>query len=561
MPGRDQDLSTTLLAILALPPVIYVSIFLHELGHATMARLCGFRVTSFGLGLGGKCLAFGVGGTRIYLTSARPLQGLTFSFATQIYPSRWASAAMLAGGVIANGLASAACFVLWYNSVPGSTIWGVAALYNAICLINIIPFKFRTGALTLRSDGAQILDQFRGGTLIPAPQIIQGMKVLRPHLEVVGDRLALRMNLLSAALSCQELGLTERAAATFAEAESVEVEDPPAMLMGFEAALRASAARLAGRYEEARVEGEAAEESFRQLGHEAGLLLTAMLRAESRAAAGDPSGALADVERISAHPRLASRADMRASSLATRLRLLASLDDDEATDRVRREYEEARRFAPSDSREAGVQLMLARWAARRGDDAKAAEAYEAMIKAIDPLTKMWQDPDDARSFLDAQASCLAEAEAGLARVGKALKDVMPEIMTDPSEAARILEEAHRGKDQRWLRAGSRLFGANVFISTIVLVLILADRTDFFEKPLIRPSIPLSAPHFAGLLLAAGVLVLTVFGGAAVLVVWLLGRVSPSLTRNYGRMVMLWASFPWMVALMMLLIFAARSLNR
>ena len=66
---------SALLALLLLPAIIYVSGFLHELGHAVCASLSGAEVTSFGMGIGRP---FWVGtwrGGRVYLGRRKPFQG------------------------------------------------------------------------------------------------------------------------------------------------------------------------------------------------------------------------------------------------------------------------------------------------------------------------------------------------------------------------------------------------------------------------------------------------------------------------------------------------------
>ncbi len=550
MIGRESALSMSDQHFLVGVIAIYLSVILHELGHAVMARLCGFLVTSLGLGFGGKSLAFSVGRTRVYWTTSRPLQGLTFTFAPDLYASRWSYVAMLAGGVIANALAAGVCLGLWWHGGPWASMWGVVAAVNGMLLTSILPLQMQVGGLTLRSDGAQILDRIRGKAEVLAPLIIQNVRALRGHLGAVGDRLGLRVNLVCAGLACEELGLTGPAEATLAEAETVPVSDPPAVLQPLERLLRATIARQSGRFEEAEIEAELAETDFRELGHEVGLLLASVMRADLQAITDLP-GALALLEGLRSHPLLTWRAELRAILQASRLRLLCSCDDAEVVDQACREYEEVRRLSPSDTREIGVQWALAQWAERRGDLARAVDAYEAMLKGHASLVKMWADPADAEEFREAQAFRLDAAEACLARAGRSVADVTPELGSDFSAVVQAREEAHRQRDGLFRKAGRRLFLVNVAVGASVLGLILAERTDFFQRPLTPRSIPVSSPQLLGMFLAAVLLALTAFGGAAVLVVRLLGRGTPSLRRNYGKMVVFWAVFPWMVAFMTL----------
>src|SRR5262249_3627094 len=90
---------TYLLLLLAMPPVFYASAFLHEVGHAVLAHLCGFEVTSFGMGLGKPLWVGRWGRTLVYFCRVKLFQGITFSFSPRIFPGRWQVVGMLAGGI------------------------------------------------------------------------------------------------------------------------------------------------------------------------------------------------------------------------------------------------------------------------------------------------------------------------------------------------------------------------------------------------------------------------------------------------------------------------------
>ncbi len=82
----SKDIALTF--IFASLPVLYVSTFLHELGHALMALRSGFIVSSFGLGTARPLWVWDWRGTKVYLCRQRSRLGLTWLLNPQIYPSR-----------------------------------------------------------------------------------------------------------------------------------------------------------------------------------------------------------------------------------------------------------------------------------------------------------------------------------------------------------------------------------------------------------------------------------------------------------------------------------------
>src|SRR5438128_2503699 len=112
-----------ILGLIVLIPVLYVSHFLHELGHVLLGRWNGHVVTSFGMGLGRPFWAASWRGTRVYLSFKRPLQGVTFWFADRIYPTLWQKVWSLAGGVLAQCILAIAAIAMLALLSWGSTIW------------------------------------------------------------------------------------------------------------------------------------------------------------------------------------------------------------------------------------------------------------------------------------------------------------------------------------------------------------------------------------------------------------------------------------------------------
>lgn len=93
---------------------LYLSIIVHELGHAFAGTLAGFRIVSCGIGITRPFAQIRIAGFWFYL--ARPLlRGLTLAIPSQLGPNRKALAILCAGGSLAN---LAAVFVVWVVSRP-----------------------------------------------------------------------------------------------------------------------------------------------------------------------------------------------------------------------------------------------------------------------------------------------------------------------------------------------------------------------------------------------------------------------------------------------------------
>jgi hypothetical protein len=103
-------------------PVLYVSIFVHELGHAVAGKLSGFIVTAFGMGLVRPILVLKAGGTRVFLCLVRPLQGLTVWLYPALYPPKGRLILTLTGGSIANSILALVGILLWMRAS-----WGTAS--------------------------------------------------------------------------------------------------------------------------------------------------------------------------------------------------------------------------------------------------------------------------------------------------------------------------------------------------------------------------------------------------------------------------------------------------
>src|SRR5262249_23547367 len=150
-------------------------------------------------------------------------QGITFFFVQQLYPSRSELVGVLAGGILANLLLTVLALVPWLL-LPQSTLvlLLVAGGNGFLAFTNLIPFSFQTGKGIFRSDGLQILLALLGRSRVAPPwHRMQMVRNLRELWEAIGDKLALSVHLLDAALALRDLGDLETAGAWAAEAKTV----------------------------------------------------------------------------------------------------------------------------------------------------------------------------------------------------------------------------------------------------------------------------------------------------------------------------------------------------
>jgi len=288
--------------ILTFLPLLYISVFLHEFGHAVIGRWSGWVVTSFGVGIAHPLWVWNWHGTKVFFCRSRWWQGLTIQFSPRILPSRRQATWALIGGILANGFAAWVAFALWWWLPWGDGVWlAITAINGYMCLASFIPFTGRFGNATMRSDGAPILQTLQG--LEPeaiSVARVQAVAALRGLWESVGDTLGLYVHLLVAALSWADLGDAERAEQLCAEAEAVPVNHSP-LTRAYGAMVRATVSRYAGKFEASAAALDEAEEEFRALSHEVGLWLVAWARAELMLKQGEGSRAVESLRALSAH--------------------------------------------------------------------------------------------------------------------------------------------------------------------------------------------------------------------------------------------------------------------
>jgi hypothetical protein len=564
----DSPVGQWFVGLLALYPILYVSGFVHELGHALLGGWNGFTVTSFGLGTGRP---FWVGrwrGSLVYLGLRRPLQGLTFWLTLRADPTRRQQVALLAGGVLANFALAAAAFLLWRLLPWGGTVWAWAAVLNlAGGVVNLVPFHTQIGTLRLRTDGGMIWQVLRGGALPPsAPERLQVAAALGPLLWVIGDHLGLYFRLLNAAVAWVELGDAGRAEALCAEAEALPLEPTP-LTRGGAALVRAAVFRRTGRPDKCARALDSAEAAFREQGDKARLFLVSCARAELAAECRPAEGAPA-LDTLAGQELAAANPVLRMALLESRICARAALPGGEGVEELRAEYERGRPRVPSLTRDLCVYRALGRSYARRQDWACAEAAYREALAALRKLQAQLTDKADRECFARCQGGLLDEAGACLRQVGKPEEaEKLAAFFAAPDAHPPTPAEIRRTRSRRYHRLGWALTAVNllVVVALTVLVRVLELRA---KGPAVVPGpagqvLVLKHPGTLGEFLiglplfvegrlgqAWGIFLFTL--GLSVLAVSLVsglafafGRVLAALRQRGGQLVFFLALLPWL----------------
>jgi tetratricopeptide (TPR) repeat protein len=433
--------------LLAVVPVVYLSVFIHELGHAVAGRLSGYTIGSFGVGLGRPLWVLNWRGTRVFFCRRRPLQGITFSVFPGIIPSPGRKAALLAGGVLANGLAFAAGLALARLLPWGHAVWVMLAWVNGLFVaVNLVPIVSPVGAFTLPSDGANILELLRGVTReAPGPARVRMVGELRGLWEAVGDSLTLHSFLLTAALDWAAWGDVEQADKLYAEAGSLAL--PDASWTAYRSVIGAVLAAEAGDAETACRRLGQADDTYQLLRHQPGLLLIALAKAAVLRCQGRPEDAAAKLQSLAHDPLVVAHAGLRMLLLAERLITEASRASPGAVELLRAEYETARRGHASPNGDLKVYRTLARYYRRRGERPEAELAYREVVDVVHRLYDAWTDRTTQARFLESQKALLAEAGDCLRAGGKAEEaEKVPLLFRPPAEGQGWHELARRRRN-------------------------------------------------------------------------------------------------------------------
>jgi predicted negative regulator of RcsB-dependent stress response len=527
-----------LLALVLFLPVMYVSIFVHELGHALIGRAVGFAVNSFGIGTGRPFLTFSVRGVRIFFCGTRPLQGLTFCWIPHLSPPRWRMVAFFAAGILANSLVAVAAVILWSSHVWGEPLWvGVTLINGIFAITNLIPIERKVGKAILRSDARLVLLTLRRRPIaMPAPVVIQFVRALRGLWESIEDHRTLRANLAASAVSWADLGDPERATALFTEAQALPRNESSAYVAR-ESLVRAAIEIEAGRLDEASSALDEAESMYREKADELALLHVALGRARVLILRGEAPGALVHLDTIAANPLVHRHSPLRIESLVARLSAALAISDISAAKESFAQYQTARREQPSASRDLRVYRAVAQFFTQRGDSRNAAPSFQAAAVAIDEIAAAWNDPADRAEFLHRQSGFLTEAGNCLRAINKpqdAERLVEPLLSFEAFE--RKMAEVPRERNHRRFRIGLRLILADVLCSVVFIIAMGAVGVYLG---------PGRTPPMLFLLLVFGFAAFTIFTVAYLVFHVTIGRLIPPLRRREGAVILALACLPWM----------------
>lgn len=149
-----SESSVLIWTVLSLIPAMFLTIAIHELGHALTGALAGFRVVACGFGITQPLVHVRIWGVSFYI--ARPIfLGLTLAIPKQLRSDRRARSILLVGGVAANLVTG---LIAWQFSRHGYD-WKFLSVFAFLSIFvgitNLIPFyasKYR-----IPTDGLQIL--------------------------------------------------------------------------------------------------------------------------------------------------------------------------------------------------------------------------------------------------------------------------------------------------------------------------------------------------------------------------------------------------------------------
>ncbi len=529
-----MNASDLLLVILLALPISYVSLFIHELGHALVGHAAGFTVTSFGIGTAGPFCVIPVGTIRIYFCLARRMSGLTFAFMPQIYPAKWRLVAFMAGGIVANEIAAALSLALWWSLSWGHVFWVMAAMVNGFMgLISLIPFNFKAGNAPMRTDGAVIVQALRWGTIrVPGPMYVQSLAAFRRLWLAIGDTQMLRVYLLAAAGAWSQLDEQDRAMALCAEADAL----PDPLSLAYGALLQSYAPALSSRQDASTTVPPRSLPPRPTIGLQATRSVCSSYHCTARLAclSGDAAGAAADLEVLQAEPLPNRHPELFVAVLVTRVRAAIAMSDLGAVERLLSEYEAIAPCRRSASLELQVYQSVARFLIARGDRVRAEPAYRRALAAVGELAGMWADPKERSAFLETRSALLAEAHQCAETLGKTeeIDRTIATILEAPPSSAEVAME--RGRRLR--RIGYRVMLANVV--TIFAMLLGTCITP-----------PPAARHFAAF--GGFLIIFTAVGALYWLFELVIGRFIPRVRAPGGAVLLFLACCPWYCGIIIL----------
>jgi hypothetical protein len=541
-----KPLLVLLLVLLSAIPVFYVSSFLHELGHALCGRVAGFAVSSFGMGVGRPFWTTTWRGVRVYLCLRRPFQGLTFVSYARLFPTRWQWTCFFAGGIVTHVVLTAAALALCWLAPGVWGFWVMTAFLNALlALSNSIPFSFRVGKMTLRSDGALLLRTWLYGrpTDRDDTTALRTLKQLRGHWDATSDPAMRRGYLLHAVSVWVSLGDAEYAGQLLKEALArpvalaLEARGHPAVVAALTALAENNPARAAGWLDEA-------ELWLRQAENPGVEFLVRVARGELLLCRGEIDEALRTLDELASHPLAGKRGPLHTDVLVARLAARCALPDGDGLDALLSEYEKT----PARRRSAMADLQLyptlAGFFRRREEVSRTLAAYASALDAGRRLDEGLSDPEDRARFRRCRAALVEEArdyfrQAGRSEEAAKLADTFPAYEARKRQA----EERRRRNEARCLRAGVVLLLVNVAAAAVVF----AALTGLAGQELPMPA----------LMLFVCLVAFSALGVVYAIVGWVWHLLHPATARGRGIGLLILEVVPWLLWLLTALLWAGK----
>lgn len=549
-----MDRINWLVIVLAVLPAVYSAVFVHELGHAVMGRAMGYIVTSFGLGVGRPLAVFSVWGSKVYFCRSRMHLGLTFAVHPAILPARARIVTYLTGGIVFNVCAAvfSLMMILWGPWLGG--IWIDVLFINAnMAITSSIPSNIRIGRGSQRTDGAQIVQVMRTGSLANPPSITaQTFEFMQRHAAMVGDTVISYVNLLSVAEAWTDLEEYDRASEVLEQAQARPDCGIPG-LRWLQAYITAQLAVRTQKCDDALASLDIADAAAQRLGGKIGVL-SALLRDAISIERGDTAHLPLVLEQRIADPDIRSLPSARLMSVVTRLAVAIRDADLDSVRKYAAEYDRLAKKSPSAMRDLKLCRILARLYAQVGDSVAARLAYQRVLVAIIEAGEGWTDPAEARRFFEryqpladeARAYLEASAPAHRSEVvsssGASLgmrRDIPPKsvdvikIPLTPEGVREWREGGRVDRDQRLRSYAYRMMLLNVIV--IVLGVILGAPSALSTSVVL---------FFAPLLILFPLVLFTAAGIIYLVLDVSFARFSRSLRTSGGAVLLMLACLPW-----------------
>jgi Peptidase family M50 len=526
--------------VILLMPVLYFSIFVHELGHAVLGRLTGYVVTSFGIGFAKPLFVLPVGGIRVFFCRWRSTGGLTLAFHPQILPSRWKTIGFISGGFLANlGLMILAIGLVRTLSW-GQQLWIVLGLVNGLFAFGtMIPYRSKIGNATLGSDGAQIFDVLhRGAPYVPSALIVQGIESIQGLTTSIGDLVYARLNLLAGAEAWIELEDFERADLVLEQARKLPDPGFPSVRL-MEQIVQAQLAIARQKPEEAEAPLNRAREIGEAEDNAVALFLVSLLHHGMGINRNDLSSSEQSLDQLRADAVARRKSAFDRTLAFFRLNTAIAHGDDREVEASASDFDSTCRKAPSATSSLRCYRGIARFHCWKANWAAAETAYRRAIASALEVAHMFVQSSEANRFLERHRGMAEEVRACFDKLGKVEEgEELLRPLLEFANPAKDLAEAAIVRNDRLRRIGLR-----VMLMNAAAVVLIGLTGYLVGMEFAIPSIPLVGSLAMFTLVGLGYLIFD----------FLIGRRVPSLRTASGAVILFFGWIPWFIGICIMII--------